>query len=103
MKPSYRIEYMDHQPGCYGSAYADCWNPPIPNRAYTRIETALRLMREHAAASTAPAYRRGVTRVIEFDADGAFAGVIASVNHDRALNEDEAAKVCPVFRSLTGS
>lgn len=66
---TYRVEYLDHRPGQY-PGYGDCWRPVIPDRRYTRIKTALRIMHYNAASLTALAYRNCVTRVIEINAAG---------------------------------
>ncbi len=61
----YRVQYLDHRPGKWGPAYGDCWWAVMPDRRYTRVATAFRVMRDHAAAMTAPAFSSGVTRVID--------------------------------------
>lgn len=64
---TYRLEYMSSRPNEFGPSYGDCWWPVMPNRKYTRLETCFRLMRSHVDASTAPAFRRGVTRIVDAD------------------------------------
>jgi hypothetical protein len=83
---AYRLQYLDHHPGCYGPNYGDCWWWLMPDRAYTRIETALQKMDWHASISTAPAFVRGVTRVVEVvDKGRQIARVVAAVNHDGSV------------------
>ena len=77
----YRLQYMGNLPGEYGPSYGDCWWWVMPDRVYTRIATAQRLLRRHVAGSTPPAFCRGVTRIVEVDENRNVIRVVNSQRH----------------------